>query len=147
MRHLRVLALFLIATACSGESEGQSARPMVVVDEQDVVREEAPPHGEIGMSTAYRISDAAPGRMMEFRRRVLHAGAAVGEHVISHDEVYYVTAGEGEVISDGVTARLTPGMAAYLYAGANVGIRQTGEAPLSIIIAYPRDEPAPDAAP
>ena len=115
-----------------------AAPPMVVIDEDEVVRREPPPHGEIGLSTAYRISDAAPQpRRMEFRRRVLEAGPAIGEHRIAHDEVYYVTAGEGMVVSDGVEARLTPGMAAYLYEGAVVGIRQEGDEPLSIIIAYP----------
>jgi mannose-6-phosphate isomerase-like protein (cupin superfamily) len=115
-----------------------AAPPMVVIDEDEVVRREPPPHGEIGMSTAYRISDAAPQpRQMEFRRRVLDVGAAIGEHPIGHDEVYYVTSGEGVVISDGVEARLTPGMAAYLYQGAVVGIRQVGAEPLSIVIAYP----------
>ena len=116
---------------------------MVVIDEDDVVRREPPPHGEIGMSTAYRISDAAPQpRTMEFRRRVLDPGAAIGEHPIAHDEVYYVTSGEGVVTSDGVEARVAPGMAAYLYKGAVVGIRQFGEEPLSIVIAYPA-EPKP----
>jgi mannose-6-phosphate isomerase-like protein (cupin superfamily) len=115
-----------------------AAPPMVVIDEDDVVRREPPPHGEIGMSTAYRISDAAPQpRQMEFRRRVLDLGAAIGEHPIAHDEVYYVTSGEGVVVSDGVEARLMPGMAAYLYEGAVVGIRQVGDEPLSIVIAYP----------
>ncbi len=66
-----------------------AAPPMVVIDEQDVVREEAPPHGAIGMSTAYRISDIVPQpRTMEFRKRVLHKGAAIGLHPIAHDEVY-----------------------------------------------------------
>ncbi|WP_235901159.1 cupin domain-containing protein [Pontixanthobacter aquaemixtae] len=111
---------------------------MVVVSESDVKVREAPPHGAIGMSTAYRISDAAPQpRTMEFRRRVLDPGAAVGEHPISHDEVYYVTSGKGVVMSDGVEAELSPGMAAYLYEGAVVGIRQVGPEPLSIIISYP----------
>jgi mannose-6-phosphate isomerase-like protein (cupin superfamily) len=115
-----------------------SAPPMVVIDEADTVRREPPPHGAIGMSTAYRISDFAPQpRTMEFRRRVLDVGAAIGEHPIDHDEVYYVTAGEGVVVSDGVVARLIPGKAAYLYEGAVVGIRQVGTEPLSIIIAYP----------
>lgn len=114
------------------------APPMVVIDEADTEVREAPPHGAMGMSTAFRISDAAPQpRTMEFRRRVLDVGAAIGEHPISHDEVYYVTAGRGIVISDGVEADLEPGMAAYLYEGAVVGIRQVGEEPLSIIIAYP----------
>lgn len=114
------------------------AMPMVVIDEPDTEVREAPPHGAIGMSTAYRISDAAPQpRTMEFRRRVLDVGAAIGEHPIAHDEVYYVTSGRGIVISDGVEAELTPGMTAYLYHGAVVGIRQVGDEPLSIIIAYP----------
>ena len=117
-----------------------AAPPMVVIDETKVVREEAPPHGAIGMSTAYRISDAAPGRKMEFRKRVLHKGAAIGLHPIAHDEVYYVLSGEGEVESDGVKARLTPGMTAYLYDGANVGIRQLGDEPLALIISYPLEQ-------
>jgi mannose-6-phosphate isomerase-like protein (cupin superfamily) len=115
-----------------------AAPPMAVIDEIDVKREEPPPHGAIGMSTAYRISDAVPQpRTMEFRRRILHVGAAIGEHPIAHDEVYYVLEGEGEVVSDGKRATLRKGMAAYLYKGAVVGIRQTGAAPLSLIISYP----------
>ena len=114
-----------------------AAPPMVVVDERQAVREEAPPHGAIGMSTAYRISDGVPQRTMEFRRRVLHVGAAIGVHPIDHDEVYYVLSGEGEVTSDGRTSRLRPGMAAYLYSGARVGIRQLGGEPLNLIISYP----------
>lgn len=118
-----------------------AAPPMVVVHEDNVKREEPPPHGAIGVSTAYRISDAAPApRAMEFRKRVLHKGAAIGLHPISHDEVYYVLAGEGDVTSDGVTQRLTPGMAAYLYKDAVVGIAQVGEEPLTIIISYPNDQ-------
>lgn len=115
-----------------------AAPPMAVVDERDTRREEAPPHGAIGMSTAYRISDAVPQpRAMEFRRRILHRGAAIGEHPINHDEVYYVLDGEGEVVSDGQRARLRQGMTAYLYKGAVVGIRQLGKQPLSLIISYP----------
>tara|TARA_R110002072_G_scaffold38314_27_gene111137 strand:- start:16252 stop:16701 length:450 start_codon:yes stop_codon:yes gene_type:complete len=140
------LALALLAApGCTSPRAApvRAVPPMVVVSEADVVVREAPPHGAIGMSTAYRISDAAPQpRRMEFRRRILDPGAAVGEHPISHDEVYYVTAGRGVVISDGVEAQLTLGMAAYLYEGAVVGIRQTGEEPLSIIIAYPVDRPS-----
>jgi len=115
-----------------------AAPPMAIIDERDVMRREAVPHGAIGMSTAWRISDAAPQpRRMEFRRRTLDVGAAIGLHIIAHDEVYYVLSGEGEVTSDGKSARVGPGMTAYLYDGANVGIRQTGKEPLALIIAYP----------
>ena len=118
-----------------------AAPAMVIVYEEDVKREEPPPHGAIGMSTAYRISDAAPApRAMEFRKRVLHKGAAIGLHPIRHDEVYYVLSGEGDVTSDGITRRMGPGMAAYLYKDAVVGIKQVGRKPLTIIISYPNHQ-------
>lgn len=115
----------------------------VIVAETEVVREEAPPHGAIGMSTAYRISDVVPNRTMEFRRRVLHPGAAIGVHRIGHDEVYYILSGAGEVTSAGKTTPIEAGMAAYFYDGDEVGIRQTGNEPLDIIIAYPLKQPVP----
>ena len=115
-----------------------AAPAMVIVREEDVKRDEPPPHGAIGMSTAYRISDAVPApRAMEFRKRVLHPDAAIGLHRIDHDEVYYVLSGQGDVTSDGVTRRLAPGMAAYLYKGATVGLRQIGGEPLAVIVSYP----------
>lgn len=117
------------------------AAPMTIVREADVMRRETPPpHGGVGASTAYRLSDQAPRRAMEFRKRVLHAGASIGLHVLTHDEVYYVLEGEGEVTSDGQTRRLGPRTAAYLYEGADVGIRQVGEADLVLLISYPLKE-------
>lgn len=112
-------------------------RAMIVVREGDVRRDEPTPHGDIGISTAYRISDSVPGRTMEFRKRVLHPGAAIGLHPLRHDEVYYVLSGSGEVQSGDERRRLTAGMAAYLYDGATVGIRQIGKAPLVLIVSYP----------
>lgn len=121
-----------------------AAPPMAVIDEADTVRREPPPHGAIGMSTAWRISDFAPQpRRMEFRRRTLDVGAAIGEHPIAHDEVYYVLEGEGEVVSDGQRAKLGKGMTAYLYEGAVVGIWQTGDKPLALIVSYPVARTAP----
>lgn len=117
---------------------GGAAPAMLVIDEAATMREEAPPHGAIGMSTAYRISDAVPApRSFEFRKRALHIGAAIGVHPIDHDEIYYVLSGSGIVQSDGEERELKPGTAAWLYKGATVGIRQTGGEPLVLIIAYP----------
>jgi mannose-6-phosphate isomerase-like protein (cupin superfamily) len=134
-----VPALFGVALA-SGAA--LAAPAMVVVDERTIVRQEPPPHGGIGMSTVYPITASAPGRMMEFRKRILHPGAAIGLHPIAHDEVYYVVSGTGEVISDGVHQTVTTGMTAYLYNGATVGIFQKGAEPLVLIIAYPLAAPA-----
>jgi mannose-6-phosphate isomerase-like protein (cupin superfamily) len=142
MKRLAVFAAIAAFSACASAQtpSSQAVGPMVVVDERTVVRDEPPPHGAIGTSTAYRISDVAPKRSMEFRKRTLHVGAAIGLHPIDHDEVYYVLEGEGEVTSDGKSLRIGPGMAAYLYSGAVVGIKQLGDKPLTIIISYPLKE-------
>lgn len=124
-------------TGAALASAALAAPPAVIVQEKTVMRQEAPPHGEIGMSTAYRISDVAPNRSMEFRKRTLHVGAAIGAHPIAHDEVYYVVDGEGDLISAGKTTRLQPGDAAYLYDGDVVGIKQIGDKPLTLIVSYP----------
>ncbi|ADU15289.1 cupin domain-containing protein [Asticcacaulis excentricus] len=116
---------------------------MVVVDERTIEKTEPNPHGRIGLSTSYRISDQAPNRSMEFRKRILHPGSAIGLHPIDHDEVYYVISGTGEVTSDGIAKPLSAGMAAYLYSGSEVGIKQTGSEPLTLIIAYPLKERKP----
>lgn len=117
---------------------GVQPAPMVVIDEADTRRDGPAPHGEIGRSTAWRISDAVPApRSFEFRKRALHVGSAIGVHLIDHDEIYYVVSGTGTVYSDGEERLLKSGMAAWLYSGANVGIRQTGDEPLVLIIAYP----------
>jgi mannose-6-phosphate isomerase-like protein (cupin superfamily) len=135
---MTIVALLIAAVAAP---TGPAAPPMAVIDEKTVAREEATPHGKIGMSTAYRISDAVPQpRRMEFRKRILHVGSAIGLHPIAHDEVYYVLSGTGDVTSDGQTRALSPGMAAYLYDGAVVGIKQTGKEPLALIISYPVKE-------
>ena len=133
MRRFAVVA----ALASFASAPALAGPPAVIVKEADVMRREPPPHDGKGMSTAYRLSDAAPNRTMEFRKRVLHPGAAIGLHVLGHDEVYYVLSGRGEVASDGVKTVIGPDTAAYLYKGADVGIRQMGEADLVLIIAYP----------
>lgn len=108
-----------------------------VVREADVRVMQPPPHNGTGISTAYHISDGVPNRAMEFRKRVLHPGASIGLHPIAHDEVYYVVSGAGVVSSDGEDAVVGPGDAAYLYDGNVVGIRQTGDEDLVLIISYP----------
>ncbi|RZL79269.1 MAG: cupin domain-containing protein [Sphingomonas sp.] len=130
------LSVVLLLSA-SGLARQPASRPMVIVDEADTMRREPPPHGAIGSSTAYRISDAVPGRTMEFRKRILHPGSAIGLHRIAHDEVYYVISGTGAVSSGAVTQTVRTGVAAYLFDGETVGIRQTGRDPLVLIIAYP----------
>jgi len=129
--------ILVMALGVNAHAQETGAPPMVVVDQNEKRVVEPPPHGKIGLSTAYRITDGIEGRTMEFRRRILHKDAAIGIHPINHDEVYYVLSGTGIVQSDEQISTLKAGMAAYLYAGAHVGIKQIGDEPLDLIISYP----------
>ena len=135
-----MLNAILAALVLTQQPASPPAGDVVIVRGRDVMVRQAPPHNGEGMSTAYRISDAAPGRNMEFRVRVMHPGATIGLHPISHDEVYYVVSGMADVTADGVTSRLNAGDAAYLYDGEVVGIEQVGDEDMVLIIAYPLAE-------
>ncbi len=134
------LVLFLAAPQASPAPASPPAGTARVIHEADTMVRQPPPHDGKGMTTAYRISDVMPNRSMEFRKRVMHPGSTIGAHVIAHDEVYYVIAGTGEVFADGETTSVGPGDAAYFYDGNNVGIRQTGDKALVLLIAYPLAE-------
>lgn len=133
----RLILFALVALATPALAQDAPAGRMTVIDGDVVKRDEPPPHGNIGMSTAYRYSDAVPGRAMEFRKRVLHVGAAIGAHKLAHDEVYYVLSGEGEAFSGERTEPVKAGQAIYFFAGEAMGIRQKGANPLALIISYP----------
>lgn len=132
-----LLTALALLVAVQAQPASPPAGTGVVIREADTMVRQVPPHNGEGMSTAYRISDGVPNRAMEFRKRIMHPGAAIGLHPIAHDEVYYVVSGEGEVTSDGVTTPVRAGDAAYLFDGNVVGIRQTGEVDLVLIISYP----------
>lgn len=134
----RLILLGALALAVPAGAQDKPAGRMTVIDGESVRRDEPPPHGNIGMSTAYRYSDAVPGRAMEFRKRVLHVGAAIGAHKLAHDEVYYVLSGEGEAFSGDRIEPVRAGQAIYFFAGETMGIRQKGTKQLALIISYPR---------
>ena len=138
----KLILLALVALATPALAQDAPAGKMTVIDGEAVKRDEPPPHGNIGMSTAYRYSDAVPGRAMEFRKRVLHVGAAIGAHKLAHDEVYYVLSGEGEAFSGDRLAPVKAGQALYFFDGETMGIRQKGKQPLALIISYPLAERA-----
>lgn len=74
---------------------------------------------------------------MIFRKRALHKGASIGMHVLTHDEVYYVVSGRGELRVDDTKREVGPNTAVFMHAGADVGIRQLGAEDLVVIVSYP----------
>lgn len=108
-----------------------------VRQDREVTKVEPPPHAGTGMSTAYRYFDDVEDAKVIFRKRTLHRGASIGMHVLTHDEVYYVVSGHGELAVDDRKVKVGPDTAAFMHEGANVGIRQLGDADVVLIISYP----------
>jgi mannose-6-phosphate isomerase-like protein (cupin superfamily) len=106
-------------------------------EDSQVQRTEPGPHEGTGSTTAYRYFDEVEDAKVIFRKRALHKGASIGMHVLSHDEVYYVVSGRGELRVDDRRAEVGPGSAAFMHEGADVGIRQLGDEDLVVIVAYP----------
>jgi mannose-6-phosphate isomerase-like protein (cupin superfamily) len=129
-------AIAVFATSGAAEPERKS-KPFYVKRDREVTKSEPPPHHGVGQSTAYRYFDDVTDAKVIFRKRALHKGAAIGLHVLTHDEVYYVLSGKGEVTVDGKVRAVEANTAIYMYEGQDVGIKQLGAEDLVLIISYP----------
>src|SRR4030095_1024285 len=94
----------LAASACARTPEPPAKEASRHVRNQFFVREDAAvakvepaPHDAGGDSTAYRYFDDVTDARVIFRKRALHKGSAIGTHVLTHDEVYYVVSGRGRL--------------------------------------------------
>jgi mannose-6-phosphate isomerase-like protein (cupin superfamily) len=109
----------------------------------EVAHVEPGPHEGAGKTTAYRYFDDVPDAGVIFRKRALHKDASIGMHVLSHDEVYYIVSGRGLLTVDDTRREVGPDTAIFMHEGADVGIKQTGEADLILIVSYPPASQAP----
>jgi hypothetical protein len=108
----------------------------VIVAEADVARDEPPPHGAIGMSTAYRLSDKVPtGRWSSAAACCTGRGDRRAPDRPRRGLLRDLGRRRGDL--GGQDHADGAGMAAYFYSGDEVGIRQLGSEPLNLIITYP----------
>ncbi len=134
---IAVSALMAMTWVIAADASRHVRNRFFVKHDSEVVRNEVPPHGGTGMSTAYRYFDDVPDQRVIFRKRALHKGASIGMHVLTHDEVYYIVSGRGVLTVDDTEREVGPDTAIFMHEGADVGIAQKGEEDLVIIISYP----------
>lgn len=110
----------------------------VVVNERSIAVEQPGPHEGAGTTTAYPFFDDASGFALAFRKRAMHPGSTIGEHVNDKDEIYYVLSGRGELTLNGRRREVGPGDAVLTRSGDSHALAQRGRQDLVIIVTYPR---------
>ena len=144
-RHQRRIAVALAALAIAGtalyamaaDGSRHVRNRFFLKADSEVMRPEPGPHEGTGQTSAYRYFDDVKDARVIFRKRALHKGASIGMHVLEHDEVYYVVSGRGELTVDDTKRSVAANQAIFMHEGADVGIRQTGNEDLVVIVSYP----------
>jgi mannose-6-phosphate isomerase-like protein (cupin superfamily) len=130
-------SVFVVLAAIAADAPRHVRNRFWVREDAAVTKVEPAPHGGGGDSTAYRYFDDVLDARVIFRKRALHEGSAIGMHVLTHDEVYYVVSGRGRLRVDDRQVEVGPNTAVFMHEGADVGIWQQGDEQLVLIISYP----------
>jgi mannose-6-phosphate isomerase-like protein (cupin superfamily) len=122
----------------SGELKKAMMEPYILEHDADVAKTGSAPHNGPGRSTGYNFFEKATDFKQNFRKRVLHPGAAIGYHPQKEDEVYYILSGEGVMQMNGKEFPVKPGDAILTRPGSSHGLKQVGKDDLVLIISYER---------
>jgi mannose-6-phosphate isomerase-like protein (cupin superfamily) len=110
----------------------------ILEHEKDIAAAEPGPHKGGGNTTGHRFFKNAVGSKLQFTKRLLHAGSAIGYHLQKEEEIYYIVSGTGEMSMNGETFPVKSGDAILTLAGSSHGLKQTGKDDLVVIINYER---------
>ena len=115
----------------------QKQQPGYILEhEKDIAIAEPGSHNGGGNSTAHKFFKAATNSKLQFTKRVLHPGSAIGYHLQKEEEIYYIASGTGEMQMNGQTFTVQTGDAILTLAGSSHGLKQTGKDDLVVIINY-----------
>jgi len=113
-----------------------NSQPYILEHEKEIAKPEPGTHNGGGNTTGYSFFSGADNLKIVFRKRVLHPGSAIGYHLQTEDEIYYIISGTGEMQMNGKTFAVKEGDAILTRPGSSHGLKQTGKDDLTIIIAY-----------
>lgn len=129
-------AILVTVLLCQGIFARQLQTGFILEHEADIAVEEPGPHKGGGATTGHRFFAKATDSKLQFTKRILHPGAAIGYHLQKEEEIYYIVTGNGEMKMNGDSFPVTAGDAILTHAGSFHGLKQTGEKDLVVIINY-----------
>ena len=134
---LIVIVMIVGASASAADASRHVRNRFFIKQDKEVAVVEQAPHEGNGKTTAYRYFDDVKDARVILRKRAIPKGGSIGMHVLTHDEVYYVVSGRGELTVDDTKKEVGPNTAIFMHQGADVAIHQRGSADLVIIVSYP----------
>jgi len=142
-RYVLLMIAILLGTGWAQTPSAQKPVPggYVVELDSEIQRTEPGPHTGGGQTTAYSFFEKTPKLDLIFRKRALKPGSAIGYHLQTEDEIYYVLSGHGTMTADGKSFDVGPGTAVLTRTPRQHGLKQTGTEDLVIIINYEQKKP------
>ena len=138
IRLIAVATLFfsagLFVSSAFGKQPPQAG--YILEHEKDIAVDETGPHQGGGNTTAHKFFKAAVDSKLQFTKRILHPGSAIGYHLQKEEEIYYISSGTGEMSMNGTTFMVQAGDAILTLPGSSHGLKQTGKEDLVVIINY-----------
>lgn len=104
--------------------------------EKNIAVAEQGPHEGGGNTVAHRFFKTATDSKLQFTKRILHPGSAIGYHLQKEEEIYYIISGTGEMSMNGKMFTVQAGDAILTFAGSSHGLKQVGKDDLVLIINY-----------
>ena len=144
---IRIYAFFGLAVLVASGGSAVSAQenpargkmaPGGYVLERDaqVAKQEPGTHNGGGQTIGYSFFSKTPKLGLVFRKRAFKPGSAIGYHLQTEDEIYYVLSGRGRMTVDGKAFDVVAGDAVLTRPGSSHGLKQVGNEELVILINY-----------
>jgi len=133
-----VAVLFFIAGSLFSSARQQEEPGYILEHEKDIAAAEPGSHDGGGNTTAYKFFAKVKDTKLEFRKRALHPGSAIGYHLQKEEEIYYIDSGTGEMQMNGKSFPVKAGDAILTLPGSSHGLKQVGTEDLVVVIVYER---------
>ena len=135
----RMVLMACLVLGCGilmGNSWQEKAKTWYIENEQGIGKVEPGPHEGGGSTVGTKFFSTVPDLKLNFKKRVLKPGSAIGWHTQSNDRAYYVVSGMGLMQMPAETVAVKPGDAILTRSGGWHALKQTGSEDLVLLIAY-----------
>jgi mannose-6-phosphate isomerase-like protein (cupin superfamily) len=138
MKYLMIPLLMLAAAlyTFTAIAKQKPQEGYLLEQEKNIGVAEPGPHEGGGNTIAHRFFKSATNSKLQFTKRILQPGSAIGYHLQKDEEIYYIISGTGEMTMNGKMFPVQTGDAILTFGGSSHGLKQVGKEDLVMIINY-----------